>query len=97
MTLRMTILSGAAMAVVISTVRCLWLVLRRWSRPTDSDIDALIAANRPQSLSRKRPEWQGIDWAKLDRAGERRWQQALRGQRKTRGTSIGEVRSFKAR
>ena len=47
-------------------------------RQRDGDIDQLIALNRAKA----RPEMETVDWEKVARAGEQRWQETLRGQRR---------------
>lgn len=67
-----------------------WLAhWRRW-RHRDSAIERLIRAN----TAKARPEMAAVDWAKVDRAGQVRWQEALRAQHRRLPTagSISVVR-----
>ena len=54
--------------------------LSRWLTGRRDPIDALIAHNAATSI----PGFQRVDWQKADKAGERKWQETLRGQRKAR-------------
>lgn len=54
--------------------------LARWAAGKRDPVDALIARNAAQPV----PGMEAQDRTKTDRAGERRWQQTLRAQRRTR-------------
>ncbi len=58
--------------------------ISRWHAGQTDDIDALIAKNAAEP----RKGMDSMDWAKSDRAGEGRWQGALRAQRRTRPRDI---------
>ena len=67
---------GLPFAVIYGVAR-----LSRWlADEQDPMIDELIA----QNAATKRDGMTIVDWQKTDRAGERRWQDTLRGQRRTR-------------
>lgn len=57
----------------------------------DDAIDALIAKNRFKPCA----GMGGVDVQKLNRLGERTWQQKLRGQRRYREADAGRVVRFK--
>ena len=77
-------LTHAALVVVIlgGPFAALYGVARlsRWLADQRDPIDELIA----QNAATKRDGMATVDWQKADRAGERRWQDTLRGQRRTR-------------
>lgn len=58
--------------------------LSRWHAGAQDPVDALIAKNAAQP----RDGMDRVDWNKTDRAGEARWQDTLRAQRRTRTRDI---------
>lgn len=60
--------------------------LSRWLAGRCDPIDALIANNAATWCEDGDGKMDRMDWHKADRAGEHRWQQALRAQRKVRQT-----------
>lgn len=88
--------SLAAAVVLPLVVLCgVSQLARRLTRARDNKlVDELIAAKGAKQIA----GMETIDWQKLDRAGERRWQEALRGQRRARKpTEPADVVVFRER
>ena len=92
MTLR-TLLPLALVVIVPTALVYAVVRLSRWQAGRADNIDALIAKNAAtfgKDMAR-------MDWAKADRAGEIRWQETLRAQRKTRRPLSHEIVPFEKR
>ena len=68
--------------------RLAWAVIRRLK--SDPLIDDLIALNKAHT--HRRPEWHGVDYKLLNRAGGRVWQTTLKAQRRPTDGQAGEAR-----
>ena len=70
--------------------------LSRWAAGRRDPIHALITKN----AATPRPGMEKVDWPKVERAGERKWQDTIRGQRRTRRqqtpTTVVDIRSKRA-
>lgn len=77
----MVVLVGGGIVVVLSWAT--WRIVRGWASralAARDPIDTLIAQNR----AKPRAGMAKVNWLAIERAGERRWREVLRAQRRVR-------------